>query len=118
MKELPTAVFNRPTAVKWVRHMTKHEPPSDAIAALLKPGGTVVGMFAFGTGRKVPGSVARKARELMNELLPDIRVRKRPRRTSRPNPRRSSRRRGPRRGSARGRRRTSRPRRRRSSRRG
>jgi hypothetical protein len=55
-------------------------PQEDAVLALLRPGGSVLGAYEVGTGRR---QNPRKAATLIRELLPDIRVRVARRRTSR-----------------------------------
>lgn len=58
--------------MRMARYEALTLPQAESILLLLRPSGTSVGAWAVGTGRKVPDKVARRARKVLRELMPDL----------------------------------------------
>lgn len=81
-QELTTKVYNRGVALRMVRYEAQKLPKGETVLVLLRPSGTVAGVWAAGSGRKAPAGVASRAKRMVRELLPHL-FPTRKRRTSR-----------------------------------
>jgi hypothetical protein len=102
-------IYRKPTAIRFVRYEASQMPKDEAVLVLLRPSGSCVGVYASGSGRKAPPAVARRARRMVRDLMPELfarnrrskrktsrratAVRPRKRRTSRPSAKKAGRRR-------------------------
>lgn len=76
-RELIAKVYRRPTAVRLARHEARSLPADDTVLVLLRPSGSVIGVYAAGTGRRAPSGVARRAGRMLRELMPELFPKKR-----------------------------------------
>jgi len=79
--ELTTKVYKRATAVRYVTHEARKMQSTETVLVLLGPGGQAISVVAAGSGRKAPAAVARRAKKMVRELLPELAPKRR--RTSR-----------------------------------
>jgi hypothetical protein len=71
-RELTAKVFNGPTSLRMARYEAMNMPKGESVLVLLRPSGSAAGVWATGTGRKAPPSVARRAKAMVRELLPHL----------------------------------------------
>ena len=82
LRELTTKVYNRPVSLRMVKYEAQQIAKGETVLVLLRPTGSVAGVWAAGSGRKAPAGVARRAKRMVRELLPHL-FPARTRRTSR-----------------------------------
>jgi hypothetical protein len=71
-QELVAKVYRGPTALRWVKWDAMRMADDESVLILVRPTGSVAGVFLSGTGRKASPRIAVKARRMARELVPDV----------------------------------------------
>jgi hypothetical protein len=81
-RELIASVYNAVTAQRYAMYEAKSVPYPNALLLLLRPSGSVAGVYVAGSGDKAPHKVALRARRMVRQVVPEVSVPKK-RKTSR-----------------------------------